>query len=62
MSSKALTALAFLVFALLAVVVIVGLAQRALDATGVAVVLGSMFTGIVGGAALRQRSTRDDDR
>lgn len=61
MSQKAWTALAFLVFALLAVVVTVGLAQQSLDPTGTAVVLGSMFSGLVGGAVMRQRSSRGDD-
>lgn len=56
-----MTALAFLVFALLAVVVVVGLARRTLDATGTAVVLSSMLTGIIGGLTLRSRSNRGDD-
>lgn len=60
MSQKALTALVFLFAALLAVVVIVGLAQRILDATGVAVALSSALTGIVGGAILRSR-TKDGE-
>lgn len=61
MSTKGLTALAFLVFALLAIVVVVGLAQKALDPTGVAVVLTTLLTGIVGGAALRAAG-RDADK
>ena len=56
MSQKALTALVFLVAGLLAVTVLVGLAQRILDVTGVAVALSSVLTGIVGGALLRSRS------
>ena len=61
MSTKALTALAFLVFGLLTIVVIVGLARKALDPTGVAVVLSSMLTGIVGGAALRAKAKDGDE-
>lgn len=61
LSNKALTALVFLLVSLLAVVVIVGLAQRELDATGVAVALCSVLTGIVGGALLRARSPKDGD-
>lgn len=61
MSQKALTALVFLVVSLLAVVVLVGLAQRTLDATGVAVALCSVLTGIVGGALLRARASKDGD-
>lgn len=59
MSQKAITALVFLVAALLAVVVLVGLAQRILDVTGVAVALSSVLTGIVTGALLRSRGTRN---
>ncbi len=57
MSQKALTALVFLVAGLLAVTVLVGLAQRILDVTGVAVALSSVLTGIVGGALLRSRTS-----
>jgi len=57
MSQKALTALVFLIAALLAVVILVGLAQRLLDVTGVAVALSSVITGIVGGALLKARSS-----
>jgi len=59
-SQKALTALAFLVAGLLATTILVGLAQRILDATGVAVALSSVLTGIVGGALLRSRSAGRD--
>lgn len=55
-SQKALTALVFLLASLLAVVVVVGLAQRILDATGVAVALSSVLTGVVGGAILRSKN------
>lgn len=58
MSPKAVTALVFLIAGLLAVVVVVGLAQRLLDPTGVAVALCSMLTGIAGGAILRSRSDK----
>jgi uncharacterized membrane protein len=63
MSQKAVTALIFLIAALLAVVVLVGLAQKILDATGVAVALSSVLTGIVGGVLLRGKanSPRDGD-
>lgn len=64
MSQKAVTALIFLIAGLLAVVVLVGLAQKILDATGVAVALSSVLTGIVGGVLLRGKSPtppRDGD-
>lgn len=54
MSQKALTALIFLVVSLLSIVVVVGLAQRILDATGVAVALSTLLTGLVGGVLLRK--------
>lgn len=56
MSQNALTALAFVVVTLLGVVVVVGLAQRILDATGAAVALSTLLTGLVGGIALRDRT------
>lgn len=55
MSQKALTALVFLITVFLGVVILVGLAQRELDTTGVAVALSSVITGLVGGAILRGR-------
>lgn len=61
MSPRALTALVFLIAGLLAVVVLVGLAQRLLDVTGVAVALSSVLTGIVGGALLRSKAVGKDD-
>lgn len=60
MSPRALTALVFLIAGLLAVVVLVGLAQQLLDVTGVAVALSSVLTGIVGGALLRNKTPKDD--
>lgn len=60
MSQKSITALVFIVVSLLAVVVVIGLAQRTLDATGVAVALCSVLTGIVGGALLRARVPKDN--
>jgi hypothetical protein len=59
MSQKAVTALVFLIAGLLACVVLVGLAQRILDVTGVAVALSSVLTGIVGGLLLRNRNGGD---
>lgn len=53
MSQKAMTALIFSLVALLAVVVVIGLVQKNLDTTGVAVALISVVGGFVGGAALR---------
>ena len=61
MSQRALTALVFLVAGLLAATVLVGLAQRILDATGVAVALSSVLTGIVGGSLLRARGSKDGE-
>lgn len=61
MSQKSLTALAFLVVSLLSIVVLIGLAQRTLDTTGVAVALGSVLTGIVGGSLLRSRAPKDGE-
>ena len=60
MSQKAVTALVFLIAGLLAVVIVVGLAQSLLEVTGVAVALCSVLTGIVGGAFLRSRSDKSD--
>ena len=62
MSPKALTALVFAITGLLSVVVIVGLAQRILDATGVAVALVSLLTGVVGGAILRSKNSGGDGK
>ena len=62
MSTRAMTALVFLVAGLLAIVVLVGLAQRILDATGVAVALSSVLTGIVGGSILRGRTVQQEQR
>lgn len=65
MSQKALTALIFVVAGLLAIVVVVGLAQRILDATGVAVALTGSLSGLVAGAVLRSKNTpvnRRDDK
>lgn len=61
MSQKALTALVFIVVGLLAVVVLVGLAQKILDVTGVAVALSSVLTGIVGGALLRSKNSGNSE-
>lgn len=61
MSQKAVTALVFFVAGLLAIVILVGLTQRLLEPTGVAVALISMMTGIVGGAILRSRSDKSGD-
>jgi hypothetical protein len=55
-NSKALTAVILLIAALLAAVVVVGLARGELDTTGVAVTLASILSGIVGGVLLRERS------
>lgn len=55
MSPKALTAIAFVIVGLLAIVIVVGLAQKTLDATGIAVALSSTLAGIVGGILLRER-------
>ena len=64
MSQRAVTALVFMVTGLLIVVVLVGLAQKILDVTGVAVALSSVLTGIVGGVLLRGKTPpppRDGD-
>jgi len=58
-SQKALTALVFIIVGLLAAVVLVGLAQKILDVTGVAVALSSVITGIVGGVLLGKRNSGD---
>jgi hypothetical protein len=54
-STKALTAIVFLIAALLALVIIVGLLRDKLDTTGVAVTLASILSGIVAGILLRER-------
>ena len=61
MSQKAMTALVFLIVSLLAIVVVIGLAQKTLDSTGVAVALCSALTGIVGGVLLRARTPKDGE-
>ena len=61
MTNRALTALVFLIAGLLSVVVVVSLAQKTLDGTGVAVALSSMLTGIVGGSILRSKAKSNDE-
>lgn len=56
MSQRAITALVFFLAGLLAVVVLVGLAEKILDATGVAVSLTTLLTGTIAGIALRNRA------
>lgn len=56
MTSRALTALVFFVAVLLGIVIVVGLAQKTLDPTGVAVALSTLITGIAGGLVLRGKS------
>lgn len=62
MPQKALTALVFIVTGLLIIVVVVGLAQRLLDPTGVAVALTSLLAGTVGGTFLRRSSNSGGDK
>lgn len=59
MSQRALTALVFFVAGLLAVVVLVGLLEKILDVTGVAVSLITLLVGITGGLALRGKTPPD---
>lgn len=61
MSQKAITALVFMIAGLLAVTVLVGLAQRILDVTGVAVALSSVLTGIVAGLVFKSKSPPPGD-
>lgn len=56
----AILVLLFGLFVLLAVVVIVALARRELDATGVALALMSLMGGLGGGALLRSVSRGGD--
>lgn len=56
MDNRALTVLVFFIATLLALVIVVGLIQEKLDATGVAMTLSSVITGIVGGALWRGRN------
>jgi hypothetical protein len=58
-SQKAVTALVFLIAVFLGIVILVGLAQRELDVTGVAVALSGVISGIVAGGLLRGRSNPD---
>lgn len=60
MGQRATVALIFFIASLLAVVILVGLIQRILDATGVAVALCSVLTGVVGGTILRGRTHPPD--
>lgn len=57
-----MTALVFLVVGLLAVVIFVGLAQKTLNTTGVAVSLTSIITGYFGHLALKATKTKDDEK
>lgn len=56
MSSKAMTALVFMIAGLIAVVVVVGLAQRILDATGVVLALSTVLSGMVAGVVMKDRT------
>lgn len=56
MSQRALTGLVFLIAVFLGIVILVGLAQRELDVTGVAVALTGVISGLAGGAILKGRS------
>lgn len=57
-----MTSLIFLIVGLLAVVIVVGLAQRTLNTTGVAVSLTSIITGYLGHLALRAAKSKDDEQ
>lgn len=57
MSQRAVTVLVFSIVGLLAIVIMVGLAQRLLDPTGVAVSLCTLLTGVVGGVLWRGKSS-----
>jgi uncharacterized membrane protein len=57
MSSKAMTALVFMIAGLIAIVVVVGLAQRILDATGVVLALSTVLSGIVVGVTMKDRAS-----
>lgn len=61
MSGKAITAVVTALVALLSLVIIVGLAQKQLDPTGVAVMLGSSLSGIVAGVLFKNREKDDDE-
>lgn len=61
MSQKAMTALAFFIAGLIALVVFVGLAQKILDATGTVVALSGILTGLIAGVALRDRTKSGGD-
>lgn len=56
MSQKAITALAFCIVGLLGLVVVVGLAQRILDATGIALALSTLLTGLIVGIVTRDKT------
>lgn len=56
MSQRAATALVFILAALLAVVIIVGLVERSLGLTGVVEALSTLLTGVVGGMYLRGKT------
>lgn len=51
-----MTALAFLIAALIAIVAVVGLAQRILDATGVILALSTVLSGLVAGTVMKDRA------
>lgn len=61
MSNKPLLAIAYVLAGLIAVVVIVGLAQQKLDPTGTATVLSGVLSGVVAGVVLREKSKGGGD-
>lgn len=60
MPEGAWTALAFLIATLLAIVVLIGIAQKSLDVPGTVVALSAVLTGIVSSVVLRERKRGDD--
>lgn len=60
MSNKLLYSLASVIAGLLVLVIIVGLAQKTLDTTGVALMLGPVLTGLVTGIVMRERDRNKD--
>lgn len=60
LSGRTITVVVAALVALLALVIVVGLARKQLDPTGVAVMLGATLSGVVTGALLRGKDKGGD--
>ena len=58
-TTRVVLAIAMFLAGLIGLVVVVGLAQKTLDPTGIATMLGGVLTGIMGGVFLRWKGSGD---